>query len=288
MAASATTSIVGAGVLGAGHGLRRHAAAPPPAGRGSSGADDRPWSRRTGCGRSAAGTDRGEERAAADPKAVENVGQRASRSRSASGPELTPTARRPARPGDRAGRNDRGRTAAPHAILVGLVAPLHHRRTAMPAGDRAVVRRIERREGQRRRACEIARHQEAARRQGRWRVDVVAAGAQISGESVRRCRAPARPRGRVRSRPSDARASRPTSGARAGVSRDSARLSRDHCVVALVEQRQVEQPFAGIVDDVEREGASPSRPSLRALEFDRQPQFAKCAGSTAASAGPAR
>ena len=40
---------------------------------------------------------------------------------------------------------------------------------------------------------------------------------------------------------------------RAGCSRESARLSADQASKLLVKQRQVEQPFAGIVDDVENE-----------------------------------
>ena len=47
--------------------------------------------------------------------------------------------------------------------------------------------------------------------------------------------------------------------------------------VGLVEQRQVEQPFAGIVDDVDREAAA-AVPAGRALEVDRQAQLRDPAG----------
>ena len=42
-------------------------------------------------------------------------------------------------------------------------------------------------------------------------------------------------------------------------------------LIALVEQRQIEQPFAGIVDDVERQGAVGA---VLPLIVDDQPQFA--------------
>ena len=57
--------------------------------------------------------------------------------------------------------------------LVGLVAALHHRRHR--ARDDHVAFDRNRREGQRRRALEVAGHQEAAGRQGRERVDVLRA-----------------------------------------------------------------------------------------------------------------
>ena len=86
----------------------------------------------------------------------------------AAGPALSAAARRRARSAGRAGRNGRGRTAARRARLIGLVAPLHHggeraRLSPPSAGD------VERRESQRRRALEVAGHQEAAGRQRRQR-----------------------------------------------------------------------------------------------------------------------
>ena len=61
-----------------------------------------------------------------------------------------------------------------HMRLIGLVAPLHHRRQRARS-DRLVLAERQRREGQGRRSFEIAGHQKAAGRQGRERVDVVAA-----------------------------------------------------------------------------------------------------------------
>ena len=61
-------------------------------------------------------------------------------------------------------------------VLVGLVAPPHHRRTASPPAARRLDGHVERREGQRRRAGEIAGHQEAAGRQQAHGVALVAAG----------------------------------------------------------------------------------------------------------------
>ena len=125
---------------------------------------------------------------------------------------------------------------------------------------------VKRREGQRRRAFEIARHQEAAGRQHRKRVLVGACGAQIVAKG------PAKP-------PRDllvlgvASGSMPESACvpfrgDAGamrLARQRERLRRPFGV-ALPQQRQVEQPFAGIVDDVEIEPAA----SEAALEEARQ------------------
>ena len=67
-------------------------------------------------------------------------------------------------------------------VLIGLVAALEHGVEA--AGARRAARRWQRREGEGRRALEVARHQEAAGRQGRQRMLVGAAGAQIGGEGA--------------------------------------------------------------------------------------------------------
>src|SRR4051812_39071839 len=66
-------------------------------------------------------------------------------------------------------------------VLVLLVAPLEHGVETAGAGC-AVGGRRQRREGQGGGALEVAGHQEAAGRQGRQRVLVGAAGAQIGGE----------------------------------------------------------------------------------------------------------
>ena len=66
-----------------------------------------------------------------------------------------------------------------HHVLVGLVAPLHHR-PERACGRAAVGGTVERREGERRRARKIARHQEAAGRQQAHGEALVAAGARDS------------------------------------------------------------------------------------------------------------
>src|SRR6202034_4534506 len=48
--------------------------------------------------------------------------------------------------------------------------------------------------------------------------------------------------------------------------------------VAFVEQRQVEQPFAGVVDEIELEARAPADPTRGALELDRKPQLGDAAG----------
>ena len=175
----------------------------------------------------------------------------------------------------------------PHDMgLIGLVAPLHHRRQRARRDLVALAER-QRREGQRRRAFEIARHQEAARRQGRERVDVLARLAQIGGEQLGdvaravlvglgvRVEAGERgaPVGRERR-------------AGAGLARGD-RLARPRRV-GLVEQRQVEQPFAGIVDDVEVEARRCRRSSAPRARTRSSGEAARCAGSTAASGGRGR
>ena len=142
-----------------------------------------------------------------------------------------------------------------HHVLVGLVAPLHHRPQRARRGAVPSARQIERREGQRRRAREIARHQEAAGRQQAHGEALVAAGLQIVGEQLRgvsaRLLVLAAPRRRA-SR--DGACQGAASCARGARARQREALGRP-LLVALAEQRQVEQPFAGIVDDVERERA---------------------------------
>ena len=64
---------------------------------------------------------------------------------------------------------------------IGLVTAFHHRRQTV-LGDRRAGRKLERREGQGRRAVEIAGHEEAAGRQHGQRMVIGAGGAQIGGE----------------------------------------------------------------------------------------------------------
>ena len=59
--------------------------------------------------------------------------------------------------------------------------------------------------------------------------------------------------------------------------------------IGLVEQRQVEQPFAGIVDEIERQSCElRAAPAGGALELDASAATAKCAASIAASGDPGR
>ena len=102
-----------------------------------------------------------------------------------------------------------------HRGLIGLVAAGHHR------GERAVrdraVAEIERREGEGRRAVEIAGHQEAAGRQRREAGPVGADGAEIFGEQGRKLAGERLVFGRSRVRPRPAaRASAPRAPAGRG------------------------------------------------------------------------
>jgi len=71
-----------------------------------------------------------------------------------------------------------------HIALVGLVAP-RHQRPQRAAWEARCALGIERREGQRRRAFEIARHEEAPRGQSRQRVLIGPRRGQIRLEQVR-------------------------------------------------------------------------------------------------------
>ena len=67
----------------------------------------------------------------------------------------------------------------------------------------------------------------------------------------------------------------PSRDARAGAARDSARAFGGPLRIARVEQRQVEQPLARIVDDVEGERAVAR--AVRRLIVDDEPQLADAA-----------
>ena len=210
-----------------------------------------------------------EAAAAADPEAIENSGQRRL--------EIVQRFRSGIERRQRIDQHDLAiepremiaEERPHHDVLVGLVAPDHHR-PQRSLRRRAIGRHIERRKGQRRRAREIARHQEAAGRQQAHGETLVAAGAQVVGEQPRRSqrgllvfvgfgiqrrkmRVPFRREPRARLLP-----------------RQRETFARP-LLVALVEQRQVEQPFAGIVDDIERQRAVRA---VLPLIVDHQPQFA--------------
>ena len=179
------------------------------------GAGGRPWWRRRGCGRSAA---RGSARARSSRpgrKQARISAIAARRSSTARGPVV-----------DRAERVDQhhlpvepGEVVAEerldHHALVGLEALLEG---APERARRAARRARQRREGERGRALEVARHQEAARRdRGEPRR---ARGGEIGGEGGGERRAPSpRRAARPGRSPRAGRARRAACGARAGAAR---------------------------------------------------------------------
>ena len=163
-----------------------------------------------------------------------------------------------------------------HMRLVGLIAARHHRRERA-GSNRCLVCERDRSERQSRRALEIARHQEPAGRQGRERIDVVARPLEIGGEQFgdppRRVLAGLGLRVEPDERRTPFLRKRRAGG---GLARRQ-RLARPFGV-ALVEQGQVEQPFAGIVDEVELEARASPAPAGGALELDGEPQLSDPAG----------
>ena len=155
--------------------------------------------------------------------------------------------------------------------LVGLVTPLHHR-AQRACGERYTFVHRQRREGERGRTFHVARHQKAPGWQRRQRILLVAAGAQIGGENLRRLAGLLLVRGRIgvqRRRESPPVFSQHGArSARAGFQRFARPLG-----VALGEQRQIEQPFARIVHDVDGQRRDALAPAARALEFQRDAQF---------------
>ena len=259
----------------------------PPAGRGRRGGAGRPWWRRTGCGRCAGCTSPLSQLVRPRRKEPRMAASAASRSATATGPALSAV--------ERIDHDDlaveAGEVVAeegPHdGVAIGLVAPRHH------VGERAcralvAVFQAERREGQRRRIVEVAGHQEAARRLGGEQAAVGAAGAQIGGEDVGQLARQRLVGRRMRRRPSASRFSHGhgvVAVAVAGGGGD--RLARP-VGIALGEQRQVEQPFAGIVDDVDVEPAAADRAGEERGRFvvDRQAQLADLAGRIRATGAP--
>ena len=160
-----------------------------------------------------------------------------------------------------------------HDVLVGLVPPSHHR-PQRTVGRAAVGGDIERRKGQRRRAGEIARHQEAAGRQQAHRKTFVAAGAKIIREQ---------PCGDERrlfvlaalgiQRLQMLVPWRRQFGARA-FARQHETFGRP-LLKTLVEQRQIQQPFAGVIDDVDGERAVGA---IVPLVVDDEAQFTDVGG----------
>ena len=159
--------------------------------------------------------------------------------------------------------------------LVGLVAALHHGGERPRHDVRALADR-QRREGEGGRTFEIAGHEKAAGRQRGQGIGIGARGAQIGGEKL--CRLA---RGFLGGR--TARIERGEKSAPVGSERRAcgggARLERlaRPVRIGLAEQWQVEQPLAGIVDEVDGHRRRALAPASGALEFQRQPQFGDAA-----------
>ncbi len=162
--------------------------------------------------------------------------------------------------------------------LIGFVAPLHHRpeRAALRLSVRGQGKR---RESQRRRPIEIAGQQEAAGRKRGKRAFVGLAGLQIVGKAGGEIAGDHFIGGsgdirRLRQRQPGAR----QLGADAGCGKGDGFLAEGAEILA--EQRQVEQPFAGIIDDIDRQaaGREHTRPGTGALIIERDAQLGNCAG----------
>ena len=160
--------------------------------------------------------------------------------------------------------------------LVGLEAPFHESREAAWR-NRLPLGQIERREGERGRAGQIARHEEPARRRGGHSLGM---GPQ-NGEIVLECLARPRCEHLV--------------GRACGVERFQRFVPSSRCSgpvalaacldglpgplgIAGVEKREVEQPFAGIIHDIQGERARPRAPAGFALVFHIHPQLADAIG----------
>ena len=173
-----------------------------------------------------------------------------------------------------------------HMALVGLVAALHHR------GQRALDRLValgqgQWREGQRGRAFEVARHQETPWRKRRERIAFRARRAQIGGEQFRRL-----PRDGLVLRPGGVEAggkAAPFSGERRSRRRGAGRKSLARPFgIGFFQQGQIEQPLAGIVDDIDDEGRGAWTKAGLAARNRAADESPRSAGSIAANGGPAR
>ncbi len=175
---------------------------------------------------------------------------------------------------------------AHHMRLIGLVAALHHRRHGARR-DRVAFAERDRRESQRGRALEVARHQEPSGRQGGQRIDVVARPAQIGGEAFGDVARRVLVRLGVSVEAFRARRASPPTAARGPASRwraaSPAPIRRKSCRGAAGR--------AAIRRDSRRDrprGSSFARPSRPRSRIRWSGEVAKCAASIAASAGRAR
>ena len=159
-----------------------------------------------------------------------------------------------------------------HEAFVGLEPALHHG-AERAFGGRLRAAERKRREGESRSAGAFARHQEPAGRQQAQRIARVAAGAKVIGEQL--CGGERRllvlagfwvERGKMCVPSAREPAARLLVG-------ELQRLGRPFAI-AHGEQRQIEQPLAGIIDDVEGECAVGA---AEGLIFDDEPQLAYAA-----------
>ena len=159
--------------------------------------------------------------------------------------------------------------------LVGLVAPLHHRRERARGECRAFFH-MQRREGQRRRSFELAGHEKAAGRQGGQRISLRSRRSQIGREQIREALGLRLAFGRIggdsQRRAAPVGRERRARSCGAGFQRLARPLR-----VALGQKRQVEEPFAGIVDNVDGEFGRALPQALAPLELEREPQFGDAA-----------
>ena len=230
--------------------------------------------------------DRGEARGASGAERAHDVGQRVL--------EIAERGRAGVERGERVDQHDLpiepgemiAKERPDDMRLIGLVAARHHR-GERAGSDRVVVAERDGREGQRRRALEIARHEESAGRQGRERIDVVARSPEIGSEQFGD--APGRVLAGVGLRVEADERRAPFGRERRAGGRFARRqrLARPFGV-GLVEERQVEQPFAGIVDEIERRGSTRWRPSRPRARTRSSGATRRCGGSIAASGGRAR
>ena len=168
----------------------------------------------------------------------------------------------------------------PHDVrLIALEAPRHHG-GERAARDRAPLFERQRAEGEQRRAFEIARHQEAA---GTRRVQHMVLGPrrlEVVGKEARALECNLLVLAGIRI--DRAQEFEPRLGGAMRVPRARApnRIRRPG-LVALLQQWQVDQPFAGVVDDIEVEAgdAEEAAQGLRGAKLDRYAELAQALGA---------
>jgi hypothetical protein len=160
------------------------------------------------------------------------------------------------------------------AGLVGFEAPFHQRAEAS-GGNRRARGEIQGGEGEGRRAREVARHQETAGRGGRHRLRAGAKGGKVALEGIGapRGRELVRRAGRVEKARVPGRSNRLP--VRPAARRDGA--ARPFGVIR-VEEREVGEPLARVVDDVDGERRGARAPAAAALVLHVDAQLADGGG----------